>query len=424
MKTAALAALILWPLAVSAHDVPDDVRIAAFLKPEGNRMTILVRIPANALIDILFPMIPGSNWLDLGRIDGFATEGARVWVADLLNLYEGDQLLPEPRVLVARISRLPDSSFRTFPEALEHVTRDHLPPDTLLLQDQASLDVLLETPIQSAYSSFSFKPRFARVGVRVITSLVFLPAAGGTRAFEYEGDPETFKLDPTWSQAAARFIPAGFQHYWVETDYWLFLLCVGLVFRRYRALIPFTVAFAAAQSCALIGTAFGLGPSSAWTESLWGVLIAAAIVYMGIEAIVCASDQHQRPVFAIISGLLFGSGFWFVLQPLIQFGGVHRLGSVVSFDIGVQLSQACVLALLVPALNFLLRLSSAPRVITIIVAAIAIRVSWHRMLDRAQTVNLWAVSMPVINPMMLAIAGIAVTAIVAIAIYRSRARLA
>ena len=48
-----LAFLILLPRAVLAHEVPDDVRIKIFLKPGGNRMLILVRMPANAFIDIL-----------------------------------------------------------------------------------------------------------------------------------------------------------------------------------------------------------------------------------------------------------------------------------------------------------------------------------------------------------------------------------
>src|ERR1700683_3464069 len=102
MKRAAFAilpALMLWPCAVSAHDVPDDVRIKIFLKPEDGRMLILVRIPANALIDILFPTLPGSDWLDLKQIDGCEREGAKVWVADLLSLQEGDHLLPTPQVL-------------------------------------------------------------------------------------------------------------------------------------------------------------------------------------------------------------------------------------------------------------------------------------------------------------------------------------
>ena len=206
-----LGALLLWPIPASAHDVPDDVRIRIFLKPEGDRMLILVRIPASALIDILFPARPESDWLDLRQIDGFALEGAKVWVADLLSIDEDGNPLPAPRVIAARISRGTDASFNTYQRALQHVTGDRLPPDTLLTQDQASVDALLEAPIQSVHSDFSFEPRFARVGVRVTTNLAFLSPNGEIEQFEYEGDPETFHLNPTRNQAATR---PGASRFW------------------------------------------------------------------------------------------------------------------------------------------------------------------------------------------------------------------
>jgi hypothetical protein len=440
MKRAALAALMLWPFAGFAHDVPDDVRIRVFLKPEGDRMTILVRIPANALIDILFPMLPGSPLLDLKQIDGFALEGARVWVADLLSLYEDGHPLPRPQVVRVRVSRRNDPFFASFQKALEHVNGDRLPFDTDLVQDDASVDALLETPIRSANSAFSFEPRFARVGVRVTTTLAFLTADGGVRQFEYEADPEAFQLNPTRYHAAVRFLRSGFEHYLRQTDYWLFLLCVALVFRRFRDVVLFATAFGAAQSFALICSAFGLAFSSPWIVPLWGVLIAAAIVYMGIEAIVTTAPSRSRLrvsaseprasasstrdstlwLLAVVTGLVFGSGFWLALQPLIQFGGMHGLTSALAFDAGIQMSQILALALLVPAVALLLRFSSAPRVAAIIAAAIAIRISWHRMLDRARALSLQPMNLPALNPGVVALAALAAAAIVIAFVYRAR----
>jgi hypothetical protein len=417
---AILAALMLWPCAASAHDVPDDVRIKIFLKPEDGRMLILVRIPANALIDILFPTLPGSDWLDLKQIDGFAREGAKVWVADLLSLQEGDNPLPTPQVLDARVSRTSDSSFSTFEKALEHVNGNRLPSDTLLVQDQVVVDALLETPIQSAHSSFSFEPRFARVGVSVTTTLAFLPADGGIRRFEYEGDAETFPLDPNWTQAVAGLFRAGFSHYWKETDYLLFFLCVALVFERLRRLVPFTAAFAAAQSFVLIGAALGLAPSAQWIPPFWGVLIAAAVVYMGIEAIVVGESDDPRWVLAVATGLVFGLGFWFALEPVIQFGGVHRLAAAFAFNSGIVISYISALVLLATAVKCLLRFSSAPRVVVIIAAAVAVRISWHQMLDRAHSLSLVSMSFPVTNVTAFTLAGMAVAAVLTASVYRSR----
>jgi hypothetical protein len=427
MKWAALIALcglLLLPRTASAHDVPDEVAIKIFLKPvslnpESGRMLMLVRIPASALIDILFPTRPESDWLDLQQIDGFAREGAKVWVADLLSVREGGRLLPAPQVVAVRISQIGNPAFDSFESALQHVNGDRLPPDTLLTQDQALVDALLEAPIQSPRSDFTFEPRFARVGVRVTTALAFLPARGGIREFEYEGDPEAFHLDPNSTQAFARLVPAGLAHYFQHADYLLFLVCVALILARVQTLVPFAAAFAVAQSVSLIGYGFGLAPPDAWIP-LWGILISAATVYAGIEAIVGAEDADKRWGLAIAAGLLFGSGYIFALKPLIQFGGMHRFASVVAFNTGILISYSLALILLFVAVRILLRVSSAPRIASILAAAVVLRVSWHRMLDRAQDFSLASMSFPAVSDSTLTIAGVAVAAAFTAYAYRTR----
>jgi hypothetical protein len=413
----ALAALVLLPCAILAHDVPDDVKITIFLKPDHDRMLFLVRIPANALIDILFPTRPASDWLDMGPIGPFATEGAKVWVADLLAVDEDGQPLPNPQVLAARMSRATDSSFSTFPKAMDRLNGAQLPPDTLLTQDLAVVDALLAAPIRSALSNFSFEPNFARVGVRVTTTLVFLPERGGIRHFQYEGDPAAFPLDPSRSQAVARLFRDGFAGYWKVTDYSLFFLCVALVFQRSRTLLAFITAFAAAQSFAVIGSAFGLMPSAPWIPPLWGAMIAAATAYMAMEAIAAGPAEERRLRLAVATGLIFGAGFWFDLDPLLQFGGAHRSASVLAFDAGMAIAYLSALTLLVIAVG-LLRFSSAPRIAVIIVAALAVRISWHRMLDRAQAFSLVPVTFSVTNLATLTLAGIAVAVALAAGVYR------
>ncbi|HLJ17760.1 MAG TPA: HupE/UreJ family protein [Bryobacteraceae bacterium] len=422
MKWAALAALfslLLCPGTAFAHDVPNEVAIKIYLKPESGRMLMLVRIPASALIDILFPTQPESDWLDLRQIDGFAQEGARVWVADLLSVREGGQLLPHPQVRSVRISRIGNPSFDSFDGALAHVNGERLPPDTLLTQDQAVVDALLESPIQSARSDFSFEPRFARVGVRVTTSLAFLPAQGGIRQFEYDGDPETFHLDPNGSQAFTRLVPAGFAHFFQHADYLLFLLCVALIFVRIPTLAAFAVAFAVAQSVALFGYEFGLAPPDAWIP-LWGILISAATVYAAIEVIVSAGDEENRWGLAIAAGLLFGSGYSFALSPFIQFGGTRRLVSVLAFNAGILAGYSLALVLLFAAVGILLRFSSAPRIASIIAAAVVLRVSWHRMLERAQDFSLASMSFPAVSNSTLTLACVAVAAAFTAYLYRTR----
>src|SRR5207248_5087290 len=140
---ALLAALVLWPSIVSAHEVPDRVQVGVFLKPEQGRMLMLVRMPANALIDFLLPTLAGGNWLDLTKADAVAAEGARVWIADMLSIDENGTALTRPRILAVRLSRVNDPSFSTFQDALNRVNGAPMPADTLVLQEQVTVDTLL-----------------------------------------------------------------------------------------------------------------------------------------------------------------------------------------------------------------------------------------------------------------------------------------
>ena len=56
----ALLAVVLLPLYISAHDVPSDVRIQMFVRPERQTLRLLVRVPLAAINDIPWPELrPG-----------------------------------------------------------------------------------------------------------------------------------------------------------------------------------------------------------------------------------------------------------------------------------------------------------------------------------------------------------------------------
>ena len=415
---AILAAIALWPSALSAHEVPDRVRISVFVKPENGRLLMLVRMPANALIDFLLPTLPGGNWVDLANAGSTAEAGANVWIADMLSLKENGIALDRPHVLNVRLSRVDDPSFTTFQDALNRINGPPLPVETLVLQDQVTVDALLETAVSSIDSRFSFEPRFARLGVVVDTALTFVAPSGGIRAFQYRDDPEPFELDPGSGYAVARFLRFGFIHYVSSTDYLLFTLCVVLICRRLRLLLPFVLALVGAQSLVLIA-ALELMPPLPWLRVVDGVLLAATVVYLGIEAIV--SGEDRRIGLAVGAGLVVGGGFWIGLQPLVQFGGTHPLAAGVAFTLGVVAGELLTLALGVAALQIVLRLSRAPRAIVAIAAAIAIHVAWRRMLDRADALALVQVTTPAFNPAMLAMIGvIAVATLAGFAVFLRR----
>src|ERR1700732_1584314 len=88
-----IAALVfLLPHALWAHDIPNDVTVQAFVKPEGQNLHLLLRVPLNAMRDTEFPE-RGAGYLNLVRIDPSLREAAMVWIADAIEVDENDTRL-------------------------------------------------------------------------------------------------------------------------------------------------------------------------------------------------------------------------------------------------------------------------------------------------------------------------------------------
>src|SRR4029079_1563689 len=183
--------------------------VQAFVKPEGQTLRLLVRVPLLAMRDMDYPKRAGATnaeLLDLARADSTLRDAATLWVADDVNIYEGDAKLAYPRVAEVRASLPSDRSFATYEEALAHVTGPRLPPDNELFWSQGMLDVLFEYRIQSDRSNFSFEPKLGRLGLRTLTVVRFMPPSGTARSFELLGDPGIVRLDPRWHQTARAFL--------------------------------------------------------------------------------------------------------------------------------------------------------------------------------------------------------------------------
>jgi HupE / UreJ protein len=369
------------PASLGAHDIPNDVTVQAFVRPAGDQLHLLIRVPLAAMRDIDFPTT-GPGYLDLSRIDTLLHDAATLWISDDIEIYENDVRLLKPRVIETRASLPSDRSFTSYDSALAHVTGSRLPAGTTVYWNQAMLDVLFEYPIHSDRSRFSIHPGLGRLGVRVVTVLRFIPPGGPVRAFEFSGEPGLVRLDPTWHQAALGFIRLGFFHILDGTDHLLFLFCLVIPLRRFRALIPVITAFTVAHSITLIASAYNLGPDALWFPPLIETLIAVSIVYMALENIAGGSTVERRWMIAFGFGLVHGFGFSFALRQTLQFAGSHLLTSLLSFNVGVELGQLLVLALMIPLLELLFRYVVAERMGTIILSALVAHTGWHWMLER------------------------------------------
>jgi hypothetical protein len=382
MRTIGALALVLLIVqaAPAAHEVPNEVTVLTFLRPEGTHLRFLVRAPLKSLRDVDVPT-KGQGMLDLDRIEPTLLDASMLWIGDFVKVYENGQELPKPTVVAARVSLPSDRSFATYEQAMAHLAGDALPSDTELYWEQGLLDVLFEFPIASDRADFAIIPGLTRLGLRVNVVMRYQMPGGVERAFDVHGDSGLVHLDPRWYQAVVRFILDGFWHILDGTDHLLFLLCLVIPFRRMRPLLVVITAFTVAHSVTLIASAFGLAPSGLWFPPLVEVLIAISIVYMAFENIVGA-HLERRWVMTFAFGLVHGFGFSFVLSERLQFAGSHLLTSLLAFNVGVELGQLLVLTVAIPALALLFRYVVEARVGTTLLSALVAHTAWHWMTDR------------------------------------------
>src|SRR5207248_4457992 len=101
--------------AVRAHDIPNDVTVQTFLKPEGQHLRLLVRVPLAAMRDMDYPTPRrGSGLLDLAHADSTLRDAATLWIADDVEVYEEQNRLPYPRVAEVRESLASVRSFVSY----------------------------------------------------------------------------------------------------------------------------------------------------------------------------------------------------------------------------------------------------------------------------------------------------------------------
>jgi hypothetical protein len=378
-----LSALALAPLAAGsafAHEIPSLVRVQAFLEPKGDRMRLLVRVPLAAMRDMSVPTT-SLGYLDLGQADSVLRDAAILWIADYVELYENGERLGDPEIVAARVSLPSDRSFDDYESALAHVRGPSLPPGTEIYWAQGLLDVLFEYPIASEHSEFTLNPGLERLGLSVVNVLRFIQPDGSVRAFDFAGNPGLIRLDPAWYQAFGSFVRLGFEHILEGIDHLLFLFCLVIPFRRLRELVLLVTSFTVAHSITLIGSAYGIAPLALWFPTLVETLIAASIVYMALENIV-GGRVRRRWILTFGFGLVHGFGFSFALRETLQFAGSHLLTALLAFNLGVELGQLLVLALLVPLLAFLFQQVIAERIGTVILSALVAHTGWHWMVER------------------------------------------
>jgi hypothetical protein len=385
LRTAAaaiLAAAFFSP--VLAHDIPGELRLHAFAKPEGERLRVLVRVPLDLLLNLNLPK-RGPGYLELAAAEAYIPKAVAAITKELLFFEDGRQLALARGE--GRFSPPADRSFDTFERAHALVTGPRLPAGTDVFWNQGYFDAYLEYAIASPRAGFGVDFHIApSLRDRLKLDLRFMPESGGVRAFEIPTAGGPVHLDPRWYQAAGSFVKSGFWHILDGLDHLLFLLCLVMPFRRLSwTLVGVITAFTVAHSITLIAAAYGAVPSGAWFPPLVETLIAASIIYMAIENLL-RPNLARRWVVTAVFGLIHGFGFSFLLQNQLQFVGDHLLVSLLAFNAGIELGQLMFIAVVIPLFALIFqRVPIREMLVTPVVSAFVAHTAWHWLVER------WAV---------------------------------
>jgi len=378
-----------------AHEIPTTVTVQTIIRPDGQVLRVLVRVPLNSMRDFAWP-VTGPGYLILPEMESQLQEAARLWIVDYLRIYEEGSLLTNARIEGVRISLPSDQSFASYESALANILGPPLSDDTQLFWEQALFDVLIEYPIASDESRFSIDSELAHLGIFTTTILRFQLPGNPERLFQFSGLSGLVELDPRWYQAALRFVSLGFMHILEGIDHLLFIFCLVIPFRRFLPLVAVVTAFTVAHSITLIASALGYAPNTLWFPPLIETLIALSIVYMAFENIVGA-NLRRRWVVAFSFGLVHGFGFSFLLRESLQFAGEHLTMSLLAFNVGVELGQILVLILAIPILHLLFRYVVAERLGVILLSALIAHTSWHWMAERWQEFREYPLAWPAMD---------------------------
>jgi len=184
---------------------------------------------------------------------------------------------------------------------------------------------------------------------------------GGTQVSQRvaQADSPGFEVERRTSfwAAAGRFLRLGIEHIFTGYDHIAFLIGLLLLGGSFKELVQIVTAFTVAHSITLaLATLAVVNPTPRLVEPL----IAASIVYVAAENLWAlrrgtrAEALRHRWMLTFAFGLVHGFGFASVLRDLhLPRSGLAA--ALVTFNLGVEVGQVCIVAVAVPLLAILRR---------------------------------------------------------------------
>jgi hydrogenase/urease accessory protein HupE len=171
------------------------------------------------------------------------------------------------------------------------------------------------------------------------------------------------QLFPSWAATFGEFLKWGTSHILIGWDHLAFLFCLILASRRPRDLLLLVTAFTAGHSVTLI--AAGLGAFRV-TPRLADIGIALTVIYVAAENIARGEKPpRSRWLQAAVFGLVHGLGLASELASRLDDAGPRLVAAVLAFNVGVELGQILVGALMFAAVAWLRRRGAIVRIASV-----------------------------------------------------------
>ena len=149
------------------------------------------------------------------------------------------------------------------------------------------------------------------------------------------------------------FVRLGMEHILTGPDHVLFVLSLLLVFVSWKDIMKLTSAFTIAHTLTLVLAGTGvIIVSSRVVEPL----IALSIAYVAVTSVFLAHIRFfggaaSKPLSVFFFGLFHGLGFAGLLTD-IHIPPEYFLSSIFAFNVGIEMGQMCIIALVIPLILF------------------------------------------------------------------------
>lgn len=163
------------------------------------------------------------------------------------------------------------------------------------------------------------------------------------------------------------FIAMGVEHIVGGVDHLLFLVALLVMVRGFWPTVAIVTAFTAAHSVTLSLATLGLVDVP---SRIVEPLIAASIVWVGLENVLAPGGLGRRWLVAAVFGLVHGLGFASALGEL-GLSADAMVRALIGFNVGVELGQLAFVAVVLPSLAWASRpgrLPGLPRILSLVVA--------------------------------------------------------